>query len=159
MRFGTAPAQHHAWVGTCQPLREVRDPRLGERVNGTGSCGGSAEGVRRPTTSRARTCAPPRWYAERIDVDYNGWWMCLIPTDLVREIGLSLPVLVGDASGCAPAGGVLHGLPARRGRAGTCRGGRRADTIDWPPRARNRWLAALLYSPYSKGGDLPEDRC
>ena len=31
----------------------------------------------------------------RIDVDYNGWWMCLIPTSiLIREIGLALPVFI-----------------------------------------------------------------
>ena len=30
----------------------------------------------------------------RIDVDFNGWWMCLIPTSVVREIGLSLPVFI-----------------------------------------------------------------
>lgn len=29
--------------------------------------------------------------------DYNGWWFCLIPTDLLRDIGLSLPLfLKGD---------------------------------------------------------------
>ena len=25
-----------------------------------------------------------------MDADYNGWWFCLIPTEVVRAIGLSL---------------------------------------------------------------------
>ena len=35
-----------------------------------------------------------RWLHRRSDVDYNGWWMCLIPTSIVREIGLSLPIFI-----------------------------------------------------------------
>lgn len=30
----------------------------------------------------------------RFDSDFNGWWMCLIPTQIMREIGLSLPVFI-----------------------------------------------------------------
>lgn len=30
----------------------------------------------------------------RNDVDFNGWWMTLIPTQVVREIGLSLPAFI-----------------------------------------------------------------
>lgn len=31
---------------------------------------------------------------QRIDTDYNGWWMSLIPTAIMNEIGLSLPVFI-----------------------------------------------------------------
>ncbi|WP_116794612.1 glycosyltransferase [Gardnerella vaginalis] len=31
---------------------------------------------------------------QRIDTDYNGWWMSLIPTAIMKEIGLSLPVFI-----------------------------------------------------------------
>ena len=34
------------------------------------------------------------WLHRRVDVDYNGWWMCLIPTKVIRDIGLSLPVFI-----------------------------------------------------------------
>src|SRR5699024_2578126 len=34
------------------------------------------------------------WLHRRADVDYNGWWSCLIPTETVRAIGLSLPVFI-----------------------------------------------------------------
>jgi galactofuranosylgalactofuranosylrhamnosyl-N-acetylglucosaminyl-diphospho-decaprenol beta-1,5/1,6-galactofuranosyltransferase len=30
----------------------------------------------------------------RIDVDYNAWWMCLIPRRVVEEIGLALPLFI-----------------------------------------------------------------
>jgi galactofuranosylgalactofuranosylrhamnosyl-N-acetylglucosaminyl-diphospho-decaprenol beta-1,5/1,6-galactofuranosyltransferase len=35
-----------------------------------------------------------KWLHRRIDVDYNGWWMCLIPTEIIREVGLSLPTFI-----------------------------------------------------------------
>ena len=25
------------------------------------------------------------WLHRRVDVDYNGWWMCLIPTTVIKE--------------------------------------------------------------------------
>ena len=31
---------------------------------------------------------------QRIDEDFNGWWMCLIPVAVMRKIGLSLPVFI-----------------------------------------------------------------
>jgi len=34
------------------------------------------------------------WLHRRVDVDYNGWWMCLIPTTVIKEIGLSLPLFL-----------------------------------------------------------------
>ena len=34
------------------------------------------------------------WLHRRVDVDYNGWWMCLIPTHVIHEIGLSLPMFI-----------------------------------------------------------------
>ena len=30
----------------------------------------------------------------RIDVDYNGWWMCLIPRTVARDIGQPLPLFI-----------------------------------------------------------------
>lgn len=31
---------------------------------------------------------------KRFDVDFNGWWMCLVPCEVIRTIGLSLPVFI-----------------------------------------------------------------
>lgn len=32
--------------------------------------------------------------SRRIAVDFNGWWMCLIPVDVVRDVGASLPFFI-----------------------------------------------------------------
>jgi galactofuranosylgalactofuranosylrhamnosyl-N-acetylglucosaminyl-diphospho-decaprenol beta-1,5/1,6-galactofuranosyltransferase len=100
------------------------------------------------------------WMHRRIDVDFNGWWMCLIPTSIVRDIGLALPVFIkwDDAE---------YGIRARRhGYPTVTLPGaavwhmpwtEKDDTIDWQAyfHQRNRWLAAFMYSPYKKGGMLP----
>jgi galactofuranosylgalactofuranosylrhamnosyl-N-acetylglucosaminyl-diphospho-decaprenol beta-1,5/1,6-galactofuranosyltransferase len=100
------------------------------------------------------------WMHRRIDVDFNGWWMCLIPTSIVREIGLALPVFIkwddaeygirakrhGYPTVTLPGAAVWH-MPWTE----------KDDTIDWQAyfHQRNRWLAAFIYSPYKKGGILP----
>jgi len=102
------------------------------------------------------------WMHRRIDVDFNGWWMCLIPTKVIKEIGYSLPVFIkwDDAE---------FGLRARRAGYPTVSFPGAAvwhvpwtekdDTIDWQAyyHQRNRWLAAMLYSPFDKGGVLPRE--
>ncbi|MCT1457700.1 glycosyltransferase [Kocuria rhizophila] len=135
---------------------------FGERVNEYRFMWGSAEGVQEAHDFAGSNLRTTPWMHRRIDVDYNGWWMCLIPTDLVREIGLSLPVFIkwddaefglrakqaGYSTVSLPGVAVWH-MPWTE----------KDDTIDWQAyyHARNRWLAALLYSPYSKGGDLPKE--
>jgi galactofuranosylgalactofuranosylrhamnosyl-N-acetylglucosaminyl-diphospho-decaprenol beta-1,5/1,6-galactofuranosyltransferase len=95
----------------------------------------------------------------RTDVEYNGWWMCLVPVDVVRRIGLSMPYFIkwDDAE---------YGL--RAGREGiptvTLPGAAvwhmpftdKDDTLDWQAyfHLRNRVVAALIYSPYDLGGGL-----
>lgn len=100
-----------------------------------------------------------RWLHRRIDVDYNGWWMCLIPTEVVKKIGLSLPVFIkwddaefglraqkeGIPTVSLPGAAVWH-VPWTD----------KDDTIDWQAyhHARNRLVVALLHSPYRRGGRL-----
>ena len=100
-----------------------------------------------------------RWLHRRVDVDYNGWWMCLIPTDLVREIGMALPLFIkwddadfglraqdaGVPTVSMPGAAVWH-VPWTD----------KDDTIDWQAyhHARNRVLVALAHSPYPRGGRL-----
>ena len=99
------------------------------------------------------------WLHRRIDVDYNGWWMCLIPTKIIREIGLSLPMFIkwddaefglraaeaGYPTVTLPGVAVWH-VPWHE----------KDDTIDWQAyfHRRNRIVAALLHSPYERGGRL-----
>lgn len=96
----------------------------------------------------------------RVDVDYNAWWMCLIPREVVEKVGLSLPVFIkwddaeyGLRAGAAgyptvtlPGAAVWH-MPWTD----------KDDTTDWQAyfHQRNRWVAALLHSPYRKGGVFP----
>jgi galactofuranosylgalactofuranosylrhamnosyl-N-acetylglucosaminyl-diphospho-decaprenol beta-1,5/1,6-galactofuranosyltransferase len=100
-----------------------------------------------------------RWLHRRVDVDYNGWWMCLIPTDVVRDLGLALPIFIkwddaeyalrakeaGVPTVTLPGAAVWHVNWADKD-----------DAVDWQAyhHARNRILVALLHSPYPRGGRL-----
>ncbi|MFC8410536.1 glycosyltransferase [Arthrobacter sp. NPDC057259] len=133
---------------------------FGEEVNEYKFFWGAVESTREAHDFSASNLRTTPWMHRRIDVDFNGWWMCLIPTSIVREIGLALPVFIkwDDAE---------YGIRARRHgyQTVTLPGAavwhmpwtEKDDTIDWQAyfHQRNRWLAALVYSPYKKGGILP----
>jgi galactofuranosylgalactofuranosylrhamnosyl-N-acetylglucosaminyl-diphospho-decaprenol beta-1,5/1,6-galactofuranosyltransferase len=92
------------------------------------------------------------WLHRRTDVDYNAWWMCLIPRSIAEEVGLPLPLFIkwDDAE---------YGLRARsRGyRTATVPGIaiwhmsflEKDDTSDWQAyfHYRNRFVAAALHGP------------
>jgi galactofuranosylgalactofuranosylrhamnosyl-N-acetylglucosaminyl-diphospho-decaprenol beta-1,5/1,6-galactofuranosyltransferase len=92
------------------------------------------------------------WLHRRVDVDYNAWWMCLIPRSVAEDIGLPLPLFIkwDDAE---------YGLRARaRGyRTATVPGIaiwhmsflEKDDTSDWQAyfHYRNRLVAAALHGP------------
>ncbi len=65
----------------------------------------------------------------RIDVDYNGWWMCMIPRQVAEELGQPLPLFIkwDDADYGLRAG--EHGYPppspCPAPRSGTWRGATR----------------------------------
>jgi len=133
---------------------------FGEEVNEYKFFWGAVESTREGHDFSASNLRTTPWMHRRIDVDFNGWWMCLVPTSIVREIGLSLPVFIkwddaeygirasrhGYQTVTLPGAAVWH-MPWTE----------KDDTIDWQAyfHQRNRWLAALVYSPYKKGGILP----
>jgi galactofuranosylgalactofuranosylrhamnosyl-N-acetylglucosaminyl-diphospho-decaprenol beta-1,5/1,6-galactofuranosyltransferase len=100
-----------------------------------------------------------QWLHRRVDVDYNGWWMCMIPTDVVRKVGLSLPMFIkwddaefgirarsqGFPTVSLPGSAVWH-VPWTE----------KDDTLDWQAyfHQRNRLISALMHSPYERGGRL-----
>ena len=102
------------------------------------------------------------WLHRRVDVDYNGWWMCLIPIATLRKIGLSLPMFIkwddadyglrasehGFPTVSLPGVAVWH-VPWHE----------KDDRIDWQAyfHERNRLLSALIHSPYKRGGRLPRE--
>lgn len=95
----------------------------------------------------------------RVDVDYNGWWMELIPTQVIRQLGLSLPIFIkwDDAE---------YGLRAKEAGVPTVSlpgvavwhvpWTDKDDSLDWQAyyHERNRFVAALLHSPFDFGGRL-----
>jgi len=108
---------------------------------------------------QARNIRSARWLHKRVDVDFNGWFMCLIPRQVLEEIGLSLPLFIkwDDAE---------YGLRAKEAGYPTVTFPGAAvwhipwtdknDAVDWQAyfHVRNRFVTALLHSPYPRGGRL-----
>ncbi|WP_235547645.1 MULTISPECIES: glycosyltransferase [unclassified Nocardioides] len=110
----------------------------------------------------ARNLRSTRWLHRRVDVDFNGWFMCLIPRQVLDEIGLSLPVFIkwddsefgvrakaaGYPTVTFPGAAVWH-VPWTD----------KNDALDWQAyfHERNRLIAALLHSPYKHGGRLIQE--
>jgi len=99
------------------------------------------------------------WLHRRADADYNGWWMCLIPTRIIRELGLALPAFIkwDDAEYGVRAG--EHGYPtvSLPGVASwQAPWDDKDDARDWQAyfHLRNRVIAALLHSQQPRGGKL-----
>ena len=107
----------------------------------------------------ARNIRSARWLHKRVDVDFNGWFMCLIPRVVIDEIGLSLPLFIkwDDAE---------YGLRAKAAGFPTVTFPGAAvwhvpwtdknDALDWQAyfHVRNRFVSALLHSTYPRGGKL-----
>jgi galactofuranosylgalactofuranosylrhamnosyl-N-acetylglucosaminyl-diphospho-decaprenol beta-1,5/1,6-galactofuranosyltransferase len=99
------------------------------------------------------------WLHRRADSDYNGWWLCLIPTRVIEEVGLSLPVFIkwDDAE---------YGVRTRdQGYPTVSLPGVAAWQVPWDDKddardwqayfhLRNRVVSALLHSTQSRGGGL-----
>ena len=132
---------------------------FGERVSPYTFWWGSAPGVFAGWDFAERNLRSARWLHARVDVDYNGWFMCLIPAKVLEDIGLSLPVFIkwddseyglrakaaGYPTVTFPGAAVWH-VPWTD----------KNDALDWQSyfHVRNRFIAALLHSPYPRGGRL-----
>ena len=107
----------------------------------------------------ARNLRSARWLHRRVDVDFNGWFMCLIPTQVIREIGLGLPLFIKWDDSEYGVRAQRHGFPTV-----TLPGSAvwhvpwtdKNDALDWQAyfHQRNRFIAALLHSPFPKGGRM-----
>jgi galactofuranosylgalactofuranosylrhamnosyl-N-acetylglucosaminyl-diphospho-decaprenol beta-1,5/1,6-galactofuranosyltransferase len=130
---------------------------FGEKVNKYRFFWGPAPHTRYATDFATSPLRATRWLHRRIDVDYNGWWMCLIPTEAVRKIGLALPIFIkwDDAEFGLRASDAGYPTVSMPGVAvWHVSWTDKDDTIDWQAyhHARNRLLVALLHSPYPRGG-------
>lgn len=95
----------------------------------------------------------------RMDADYNGWWMCLIPLETIRKVGLSLPAFIkwDDAEFCLRARDAGYPTVSMPGVAlWHVSWVDKDDSIDWQAyfHARNRIVAGLLHSNAPRGGRL-----
>jgi galactofuranosylgalactofuranosylrhamnosyl-N-acetylglucosaminyl-diphospho-decaprenol beta-1,5/1,6-galactofuranosyltransferase len=132
---------------------------FGERVSPYTFWWGSAPGVFPGWDFAERNLRSTRWLHARIDVDYNPWFMCLIPREVLADIGLSLPFFIkwddseyglrakeaGYPTVTFPGAAVWH-VPWTD----------KNDALDWQSyfHVRNRFIAALLHSKYPRGGRL-----
>ena len=104
-----------------------------------------------------RNLRSARWLHRRIDVDFSGWFMCLIPTEVLRTIGLSLPLFIKWDDSEYGVRAAAHGFPTVT-LPGTAvwhvPWTDKNDALDWQCyfHQRNRTIAALLHSPYEHGG-------
>jgi galactofuranosylgalactofuranosylrhamnosyl-N-acetylglucosaminyl-diphospho-decaprenol beta-1,5/1,6-galactofuranosyltransferase len=125
---------------------------------------GSAPNTRARHDFGRRNLRNTPWLHRRADADYNGWWMCLIPTRIIRELGLALPVFIkwDDAEYGVRARD--HGYPTVSlpgVAAWQAPWTDKNDAQDWQSyyHMRNRLVTALLHSPAPRGGSLlPELR-
>jgi galactofuranosylgalactofuranosylrhamnosyl-N-acetylglucosaminyl-diphospho-decaprenol beta-1,5/1,6-galactofuranosyltransferase len=99
------------------------------------------------------------WLHRRADGDYNGTWMCLIPTSVIAEIGLIAPMFIkwDDAEYGVRARD--HGIPTVSLPGVGCwqvPWDDKDDARDWQAyyHLRNRLVSALLHSPCKDGGAL-----
>ncbi|MBP2437577.1 glycosyltransferase [Microbacterium amylolyticum] len=95
----------------------------------------------------------------RMDADYNGWWMCLIPKAAIEKVGLAMPGFIkwDDAEYCLrarSAGIPTVSLPGAALWHVSWVG--KDDSIDWQAyfHARNRIVAGLVHSSAPEGGTL-----
>ncbi|WP_278235156.1 glycosyltransferase [Isoptericola sp. AK164] len=91
------------------------------------------------------------WVHPRAASDFNGWWMCLIPAEVLRTVGLSMPFFLkwDDAEFCLRAGEAGYPTVSLPGAclwhmAWT----EKDDSVEWQAylHVRNRVVTALLHA-------------
>ncbi|MGC7344971.1 glycosyltransferase, partial [Mycobacteroides abscessus] len=86
----------------------------------------------------------------RVDVDFNGWWMCMIPRQIAEELGQPLPLFIkwDDAEYGLRAGEHGYGTVTLPGAAiWHMAWSDKDDAIDWQAyfHLRNRLVVAALH--------------
>lgn len=132
---------------------------LGERIERRGFWWTSVAPALAPVDLAEATIESTPGLRIRHDVDYNGWWMCLIPLRTVRRIGVSLPLFIkwDDAElglRAAAAGVPTVTLPGAALWHMPWTG--KDDGLDWQAyyQLRNRLVTALLHSAAARGGGV-----
>ncbi|MGH3438034.1 MAG: glycosyltransferase [Sciscionella sp.] len=156
-RFSAAAAQPLIAGGQMLNLQaRARLHSMGEAVDLTAFKWGPAPGAKGGNDFEKYSLREQPWLHRRIDVGYNGWWMCLFPREVVENIGLPLPMFIkwddaeygmraadmGYPTATLPGAGVWH-MPWTD----------KDDTADWTVyfHLRNKLIAMALHSPHGIG--------
>lgn len=96
---------------------------------------------------------------QNYEVDYNGWWMCLIPKVIINKVGLPLPFFIkwDDAEYSLRAKIKHYNTVTLPGAAvWHISWDNKDDSLNWQAyfHVRNRIITALIHSPYKKGGNI-----
>ena len=132
---------------------------FGETINLWRFWWGPAERVRPEHDLARRNLRHTPWLHQRFDVDFNGWWMCLIPRVVLEDVGLGLPLFIkwDDAEFGVRAGAAGYPTVSMPGVAvWHVPWSDKNDALDWQAyfHQRNRTVSALLHSPYDRGGRM-----
>ena len=160
----TWPGARRSSAGTCSASTHARGCTASARSSSRGGSGGSPHrALCTDWDFAARNLRSARWLHKRIDVDFNGWFMCLIPRQVLDEIGLSLPLFIkwddaefglrakarrlphGDLPGCRRVAHPVDRQERRTGLAGLL-----------PPPQPVRRCAAALAVPQGRADDPGE---
>ncbi|WP_363358236.1 glycosyltransferase [Microbacterium sp. LMI12-1-1.1] len=132
---------------------------VGERVDRRGFWWTSVEPALAPVDLAVATIESTPGLRRLHDVDFNGWWMCLVPLGLVRRVGASLPLFIkwDDAEfglRAAAAGVPTVTLPGAALWHMPWTG--KDDGLDWQAyfQLRNRLVVALVHSASARGGGV-----
>ena len=141
-RSPASPASRCSSAGRCCRCRPARSSRRWARSStGTTFLWRNAPQHRAAPRPRRAPLRQTPWLHRRVDVDYNAWWMCLIPRAVAEDVGLPLPLFIkwDDAE---------YGLRARGARLPHGDGARHRDLAHVVPgEGRHQRLAGLLPLP------------
>ncbi|WP_307849471.1 glycosyltransferase [Qaidamihabitans albus] len=152
-RFSAAATQPIIAGGQMLNLQaRARLHSMGESVDLTAFRWGPAPGAKGGHDFAKTPLRKEPWLHRRIDVGYNGWWMCLFPREVIEHCGLPLPMFIkwddaeyglragemGYPTATLPGAGVWH-MPWTD----------KDDTADWTVyfHLRNKLVAMALHSP------------
>lgn len=116
----------------------------------------AADGVQKNHDFAVQGLVMTPWMHRRIDVDYNAWWMCLVPVQVLESIGLAAPFFIAwdDAEFGLRAGRAGYPTVSLPGVAiWHMPFTHKSDASDWKMyfSCRNRLISALLHLPELSG--------
>lgn len=131
----------------------------GERVNRRGFWWGPVDKTLSSLDLAAATIPGTPGLRAVLDVDFNGWWMCLLPAAVIRRLGAALPYFIkwDDAEfGLRAAADAVPTVTLPGAAIWHMPWTGKDDGLDWQAyfQLRNRIVTALLHSGRRRGGGV-----